>query len=152
MYISNFKTLDNEFCKLHKRNLWRNPSNGRPPWNGQVWNHFGNFSPLRNFNMGRPPTRIRPQKKISLYFSTISSQPSKVMPLSPRSTSSTPWSPHLLSSAPLSSCFPSSAPSSPHLLFSAPLSPHLLWVRLRALNHPFECAFEPSLSFLFLLG
>jgi hypothetical protein len=24
---------------------------------------FENFSPLRNFNLGRPPTRIRPQKK-----------------------------------------------------------------------------------------
>jgi predicted LPLAT superfamily acyltransferase len=31
---------------------------------------FENFSPLRNFNLGRPPTRIRPQKKISLYFPT----------------------------------------------------------------------------------
>jgi hypothetical protein len=24
---------------------------------------FGKFSPLRNFNLGRPPTRIRSQKK-----------------------------------------------------------------------------------------
>jgi hypothetical protein len=44
---------------------------------------FENFSPLRNFNLGRPPTRIRPQKKkkkeISLYFSTTFSQPSKVV-------------------------------------------------------------------------
>jgi hypothetical protein len=31
---------------------------------------FENFSPLRNFNLGRLPTRIRPQKKISLYFPT----------------------------------------------------------------------------------
>jgi hypothetical protein len=68
------------------------------------------------------------------------------------------------SSAPLSLHFLSSAPSSPHLLlcapssprpffwvrlraltffFSAPSSPHLLRVRLRALDHLFECAFEP---------
>jgi hypothetical protein len=47
---------------------------------------FGNISPLRNFSLGRPPTRIRLQKKkkkttkvISLYFSTTFSQPSKVV-------------------------------------------------------------------------
>jgi hypothetical protein len=28
---------------------------------------FENFSPLRNFNLGRPPTRIRPQKKICIF-------------------------------------------------------------------------------------
>jgi hypothetical protein len=27
---------------------------------------FENFSPLRNFNLGRLPTRIRPQKKKTL--------------------------------------------------------------------------------------
>jgi hypothetical protein len=31
---------------------------------------FENFSPMRNFNLGRLPMRIRPQKKKSLYFST----------------------------------------------------------------------------------
>jgi hypothetical protein len=31
---------------------------------------FENFSPMRNFNLGRPPMRIRLQKKKSLYFST----------------------------------------------------------------------------------
>jgi hypothetical protein len=41
---------------------------------------FENFSPLRNFNLSRLPTRIRPQKKkISLYFSTTFSRPSKVV-------------------------------------------------------------------------
>jgi hypothetical protein len=41
---------------------------------------FGKFSPLRNFNLGRPPMRIRLQKKkIFLYFSTTFSQPSKVV-------------------------------------------------------------------------
>jgi hypothetical protein len=40
---------------------------------------FVNFSPLRNFNLGRPSTRIRLQKKkIFLYFSTTFSQPSKL--------------------------------------------------------------------------
>jgi hypothetical protein len=41
---------------------------------------FGKFSPLRNFNLGRPPTRIRSQKKKILSFSTTFSQPSKVVP------------------------------------------------------------------------
>jgi hypothetical protein len=29
-YHLNFETLDNEFCKFHKRKFWRNPSSGRP--------------------------------------------------------------------------------------------------------------------------
>jgi len=78
-------------------------------------------------------------------------------------------SPYLLSSAPLSPRLPSSAPLSPRLPFerafepslpsSAPLSPRLLFerafeplfsfrARLRALDHSFECTFEPSFSFL----
>jgi len=37
-YHLNFETLDNEFCKFHKRNLWWDPLNVRPPWNGKDWN------------------------------------------------------------------------------------------------------------------
>jgi hypothetical protein len=44
---------------------------------------FENFSPLRNFNLGRPPTRIRPKKKSICIFL-------------PYLLSSAPSSPHLL--------------------------------------------------------
>jgi hypothetical protein len=63
---------------------------------------FENFSPLRNFNLGRPPTRIRPQKKKNLFiffhhlFSTIQGS---VFP-NPRFLSSAPLSPHFFSSTP----------------------------------------------------
>ena len=66
---------------------------------------FENFSPLRNFTLDRPPTRIRPQKKISLYFSTTFSRPSKVV--------------HFLTLPPFERAFEPST-----ILLSAPLSPH----------------------------
>ena len=82
---------------------------------------FENFSPLRNFNLGRPPMRIRPQKKekeISLYFSTTFSQPSKVV------------------------CFLTLASFRARLWALTSFRAHL-----RALDHSFKCAFEPSPPF-----
>jgi hypothetical protein len=75
---------------------------------------FGNFSPLRNFNLGRPPTRIKPQKKISLYFSTTFSQPSKVV------------------------CFLTLPP------FERAYEPSLPFERAFEPSLPFKRAFEPS--------
>jgi len=66
---------------------------------------FENFSPLRNFNLGRPPTRIRPQKKISLYFSTTFSRPSKVVCFLTLPPFERSFEPSPLSSAPLSPYF-----------------------------------------------
>jgi len=96
---------------------------------------FENFSHLRNFNLDRLPTRIRPQKKISLYFSTTFSRPSKVV--------------RFLTLPPFERAFepspPSSAPSSPRPSF---------WVRLWALiflspitwvGHPLQ--WDPFLFF-----
>jgi len=93
---------------------------------------FEIFSPLRNFNLSRPPTRIRPKKKISLYFSTTFSRPSKVV--------------RFLTLPPFECAF------KPLPTSSAPSNPHLLQVRLRALDHPFECTFEALFFFLLLLG
>jgi len=92
---------------------------------------FGNFSPLRNFNLGRPPTRIRPQKKkkkekrnLFIFFHHLfSTIQGSVCP-----------NPRLLSSAPLSPHFFSSTPSSPR-----PFLRVHLWVLTS-----FECTFEPS--------
>ena len=164
VYHLNFETLDNEFCKFHKRKFWRNPSSGRPTWNGQRLKlllkifHFWEF-----FNLGRPPMRIRPPEK-SLCFSTsfeCTFEPSIIIFRAPSST-------HFLSSAP-SSLWPSkvvrfltlppfsralssryllsSAPSSLHLLSSAPLS---TWpskvVRFLTLL-PFQGHLQASISF-----
>jgi hypothetical protein len=69
---------------------------------------------------------------------------------------------HHISSAPLSPHFSGSAFSNPtSFFFSAPLSPHtfFFWVRLWALTSqvvyfltlpPFECTFEPSLTFFWV--
>ena len=74
---------------------------------------FENFSHLRNFNLGRPPMRIRPQKKNLFVFF------------------------HHLFSTIQGSAFP---------------NPTSFRARLRPLDHPFKCAFEPSFFFLLLLG
>jgi len=115
---------------------------------------FGNFSPFRNFNLGRPPTRITPQKKISLYFSTTFSQPSKVvhfLTLPPFERTYEPsllferaFEPSLPFKAPMSPRFFSSAPLSPHFLSSAPLSPQSFKVVRFLTLPPFERAFKPS--------
>jgi len=130
-YHLNFEILKNEFCKFHKRKFWRNPSSGRPTWNGQRLKlllkifHFWEF-----FNLGRPPMRIRPPEK-SLCFSTFFEcvfEPSIIIFRAPSS-------PHLLSSASLSPW-----PSKVVCFLTLPL----FWVRLQALTS-FERAFEPSL-------
>jgi len=130
-YHLNFEILDNEFCKFHKRKFWRNPSSGRPTWNGQRLKlllkifHFWEF-----FNLDRPPIRIRPTEK-SLCFFTFFDRAFKPSILIFRA----PSSPHLLSSAPLSTW-----PSKVVRFLTLPL----FWVRLQALTS-FKRAFEPSL-------
>jgi hypothetical protein len=100
---------------------------------------FENFSPMRNFNLGRLPMRIRWQKKkFFVFFHHLSFLIPKVV--------------RFLTLPPFECAFEPS-PSS-----SGPLSPRQsFWMRLRALiffrvhhqafDHPFECAFEPSFSF-----
>jgi len=63
-----FETLDNEFCKLHKRNILRDPSNGSRLEMAKIEIAFGKFSLLRKFNLGRPPMRIRSSKKNLFVF------------------------------------------------------------------------------------
>ena len=55
-YHLNFETLDNEFCKFQMRKFQRNPSSGRPTWNGEHWNCFWKFITFENFSTwaGRP--------------------------------------------------------------------------------------------------
>jgi hypothetical protein len=89
---------------------------------------FENFSPMRNFNLGRLPMRIRPQKKkIFVFFHHLSFLIPKVMRFltlppfkcvfEPSPPFECAFEPSPSSSAPLSRHFLSSAPSSPHLFF-----------------------------------
>jgi len=107
------------FCKFHKSDPRWDPSQGRPPQKGPKLKmllkifHFWEI-----FDLGRPPTRIRPPEK-SLYFS-----PSFWVRL---------WALIFFECAFKSSTIKGSA-------FPNPTS---FWVCLRALTS-FECAFEPS--------
>jgi len=87
---------------------------------------FGKFSPLRNFNLGRPPMRIRLQKKkkIFLYFSTTFSQPSKVV--------------CFLTLPPFERAF------EPLLPFKSAFEPSLLFERAFEPSLPSERAFDPT--------
>jgi len=151
-YHLNFETLDNEFCKFHKRKLWRNPSSGKPTWNGQRSKLLlKNFHFWEIFNLGRPPMRITPPEK-SLCFSTsfkCAFEPSIIF----FKASLSPWPFKVVCFLTLSLFFREhlqalifflSAPLSPRFFSSAPSSPRPFFgVRLRALTS-FECAFKPS--------
>jgi len=92
---------------------------------------FENFSPMRNFNLGRLPMRIRLQKKnLCIFLPPFISIPHVMCFLT-----QPPFECTFKPSPPFKCVFePStillSAPSSSHFLSSAPSSPHLFRVRL----------------------
>ena len=153
-YHLNFETLNNEFCKFYMRKFQRNPSSGRPTWNGQYWNCFWKFFTFENFSSwaGRP-WELGHLKNLCI-FPPLSSAPSSPWPskvvrfLTLPPFSRTPLSFYLVSSAPLSPRFLLNAPSNPHLfrarLWAFGLS---FWARLQPLTS-FKRAFEPS-AYLF---
>ena len=100
---------------------------------------FENFSPMRNFNLGRLPMRIKPQKKkIFVFFHHLSFLIPKVV----RFLTLPPFKCVFEPSPPFECAF---EPSPPFECAFEP-SPFFL-VRLRAFIS-FECAFEPSTIFL----
>jgi hypothetical protein len=112
-----------------------------------------NFHFWEIFNLGRPPTRIRPSEN-SLCFSITLKCAFEPLIIIFRALSSL----NLLSSAP-SSPWPSKVVHFlSYLLFSAPSSPHLISFKYAfkpltikgsafSILPPFECAFEPSAHF-----
>ena len=137
-YHLNFETLDNEFCKFHKRKFWRNPSSEGQLEMAKVEIAFENFSLLTS--VGRP-LELGHLKNLYI-IPPSSSAPSSPQPLKIVRFLTLP--PFDCAFEPLSYFF-SSVPSSPRpskvvrfltlpSFSSASLSPRLL----------FECAFEPS--------
>jgi len=154
-YHLNFETLDNGFWNFDKRKFWRNPSRGRPTWNGQDWNCFWKFFTFENFStwsgcpweLGHLKNlcishlfRVRLRALTSFLFecafkpSTIKGSAFPILP--PLECAFEP-SPHFFSSAPSSPQPSKVVHFLSYLYLSAPSSPHLISfrLRLRALNH-----------------
>jgi hypothetical protein len=139
-YHLNFWDTGQWFLQISlEKNSKRNPSSGRPTWNGEHWNCFWKIFIFENFSTWADCLWELDHLKNHCIFPPpfIFHSWGSAFPILPPLECAFEPSPHFFSSAPSSHRPSKGVCFLPYLLLSAPSSPHLISFRVcfRALDH-----------------